>query len=124
MRILPYGDTDYDWLDIELHRTKSAYYYYFSHRKMFGVIEIDNENNRYISEKAGREGFRENRAYRQFKSILKHFFLQVAADFFRKEGIHSERFEERKAELGKIELDRATTGEVGFCEERRTGEGS
>ena len=106
VRILPYGDTDYDWLDIEFHRTKSAYYYYFSHRKMFGVIEIDNRHNRNLHEKAGREGFRENRAYRQFKSILKNFFLQMVADFFRKEGMHSEKFEERKAELEKTELDR------------------
>ena len=106
VRILPYGDTDYDWLDIEFHRTKSAYYYYFSHRKMFGVVEIDSQNNRELHEKAGREGFRENRAYRQLKSILKNFFVQMAADFFRKEGVHSERFEERKAELEKNELDR------------------
>ena len=106
VRILPYGDTDYDWLDIEFHRTKSAYYYYFSHRKMFGVIEIDSRHNRNLHEKAGREGFRENKAYREFKSILKNFFLQMVADFFRKEGVHSEKFEERKAELEKTELDR------------------
>ena len=106
VRILPYGDTDYDWLDIEFHRTKSAYYYYFSHRKMFGAIQIDSLNNLQLHEKAGREGFRENKAYRQFKGILKHFILQVAADFFRKEGVHSERFADRKAELTKIERDR------------------
>ena len=106
IRILPYGDTDYDWLDIELHRTKSAYYYYFSHRKMFGVIEINNRDNHQLNEKAGREGFRENKAYRQFKSILKHFFLQMAADFFRKEGVHSERFEKKKEELSKVDSDR------------------
>ena len=106
IRILPYGDTDYDWLGIELRRTKSASYYYFSHRKMFGVIEIEKVNNSQLNEKAGREGFRENKAYRQFKSILKNFFLQVAADFFRKEGLHSDRFEERKAELNKLERDR------------------
>ena len=106
IRILPYGDTDYDWLDIELHRTKSAYYYYFSHRKMFGVIEINSRDNQQLHEKAGREGFRENKAYRQFKSILKHFFLQMAADFFRKEGVHSERFEKKKEELSKIDSDR------------------
>ena len=106
VRILPYGDTDYDWLDIEFNRTKGASYYYFSHRKMFGVVEIENEYNRQLSEKAGREGFRENKAYRQFKSILKQFFLQMAADFFRTEGVHGERFEKQKGELEKIELDR------------------
>ncbi len=106
VRVLPYGDTDYDWLDIEIHRTKSAYYYYFSHRKMFGAIEINSQSNQSLNEKAGREGFRENKAYRQLKSILKHFIVQVAADFFRKEGVHGERFAERKAELTKIEEDR------------------
>ena len=106
VRILPYGNTDYDWLDIEFNRTKSASYYYFSHRKMFGVVEIDSLHNRDLQEKAGREGFRENKAYRQFKSILKNFLSQVVADFFRKEGIHSEIFEVRKEKLEKEELDR------------------
>lgn len=106
VRILPYGDTEYDWLDIEFHRTKSAYYYYFSHRKMFGAIEINSQENENLREKAGREGFRENKAYRQFKGILKHFIIQVAADFFRKEGVLSRRFEETKEELSKVESDR------------------
>ena len=112
VRILPYGDTDYDWLDIEFNRTKGASYYYFSYRRIFGVVEIDHQTNHQLSEKAGREGFRENRAYRQFKSILKNFFVQVAADFFRKEGVHSERFEERKGELEKLELDRRRREEL------------
>ena len=106
VRVLPYGETEYDWLDIEADRSKSAYYYYFSHRKMFGVVEIGSQANRQLNEKAGREGFRENRAYRQFKRILKNFLLQLAADFFRKEGVHGDKFEERKSELEKTELDR------------------
>ena len=101
IRVLPYGDTEYDWLDIEFRRTKSAYYYYFSHRKMFGAVEIDAERNRDLREKAGREGFQENKAYRQFRSILQSFFLQMAADFFRTDGVHSETFDLHKRELSK-----------------------
>ena len=101
IRILPYGNTDYDWLDIEFRRTKSAYYYYFSHRKMFGAVEIDADRNSNLREKAGREGFQENKAYRQFRSILQNFFLQVAADFFRSEGVHTETFDSRKAEISR-----------------------
>ena len=101
IRVLPYGDTDHDWLDIEFRRTKSAYYYYFSHRKMFGAVEIDAASNRGLREKAGREGFQENKAYRQFRSILQNFFLQVAADFFRTDGVHAESFDVRKKELSK-----------------------
>ena len=106
IRVLPYGDTDYDWLDIEFRRTKSAYYYYFSHRKMFGVVELDSRSSAQLNEKAGREGFQENKAYRQFRNILRSFFVQMAADFFRKEGVHSDRFDDRKQELEKMELDR------------------
>ena len=103
VRVLPYGDTDYDWLDIEFRRTKGAAHYYFSHRKMFGFVEIDAEHNRGLREKAGREGFQENKAYRQFKAILKNFLIQAAADFFRKEAIHSDTFGTRKEELSREE---------------------
>ena len=103
IRVLPYGDTGYDWLDIELRRSKSASYYYFSHRKMFGIIKIDTNNNHNLLEKAGREGFQENKAYRQFRSILQNFFVQMAADFFRETGMHSELFQARKTELSKEE---------------------
>ena len=106
IRVLPYGDTDYDWLDIEFRRTKSAYYYYFSHRKMFGAVEIDADRNRDLREKAGREGFQENKAYRQFRSILRNFFLQIAADFFRSDGVHAETFDTRKEELIDEDLAR------------------
>lgn len=110
IRILPYGDTDFDWLDIEKNRTKHASYYFYSYRRMFGVIEISQYRNGTLNEKAGREGFRENNAYRQLKSILKNFFEQSASDFFRNPemggGIYTERFHEKKAEINRLELAR------------------
>ena len=106
IRILPYGDTDYDFLDIEKNRTKSAGYYYFSYRNIFGSIDIDQIQNPNLVEKAGREGFRQNRAYREFREILMNFFVQIAADFFRQGGIHVETFEEQKTELERQELIR------------------
>lgn len=103
IRILPYGDTDYDWLEIEKRRTYGAGYYYFSYRRMFGVVEISRKENFSLSEKAGREGFRENLAYRQFRSILKNFFIQIAADFFRETGDHADVFRSRRAEIERTE---------------------
>ena len=99
VRIQPYGNTDYDWLEIELRRTKSASYYYFSYRQMFGVVEVDSTNNPELREKAGREGFRENKAYFDLRRILKNFLVQVAADFFREDGVHGKRFAIRKREM-------------------------
>ena len=104
IRILPYGDTDYDFLEIEKNRTKSAGYYYFSYRRIFGYIDINQTQNPNLVEKAGREGFLQNRAYRQFRDILMNFFVQMAADFFRQGGIHVEAFEEQRAELEQQEL--------------------
>lgn len=104
IRILPYGNSDFDWLDIERNRTKSASFYFFSFRRMFGVIDVSKEMNDALKEKAGREGFIENKAYRQFRDILKNFFVQLAADFFRdgsgagpKAEIWANKREERKA---------------------------
>lgn len=101
IRILPYGDSDYDFLDIEKNRSKRASTYFFSYRRMFGVIELENENNYNLTEKAGREGFIENKAYRQLQDILKNFFIQLAADFFDDKGktIKSEFWFNRKEEL-------------------------
>lgn len=83
IRILPYGNNDYDFIDIEKNRTKSASYYFFSYRRMFGMIDISKSKNKELKEKAGREGFIENKAYRQLQDILKNYFAQLAADFFR-----------------------------------------
>lgn len=103
IRILPYGDTDYDWLEIEKRKTLKASRYFFTHRQMFGAVEIDLVKNSELSEKAGREGFRENKAYREFRDILKNMLFRFAADFFVEDGVYSEQFQEKKIELERLE---------------------
>lgn len=104
IRILPYGNTEYDFLGFEKKRSKKASDAFFSYRRMFGVIEITQEENSSLTEKSGREGFLENKAYRQFRKILMDFFDKIAIDFFREKGTYSDAFQARKAELDKIEL--------------------
>lgn len=99
IRVQPYGNSDYDFLDIEKRRTKGAGYYFYSYRRMFGTIELSSDHNKNLSEKAGREGFSENKAYRQMRSILMNFFVQSAGDFFRESGQFSKDFVENKTEL-------------------------
>ncbi|MBD9358316.1 ATP-binding protein [Methylomonas albis] len=106
IRILPYGNPDVDWLEIELRRTKSASYYVFSHRLIFGAVKLSRQNNSSLKEKAGREGFQQDKAYRQLKNILMNIFNQLAADFFREGGERAEYFDARKKELEKLELAR------------------
>ncbi|WP_436758308.1 ATP-binding protein [Streptosporangium sp. V21-05] len=85
VRVLPYGKHDFDWLDIERERSKSASDYFWSYRRMFGVISIDSKINNQLQEKAGREGFRANAAYRELRDILQNFLVQTARDFFRED---------------------------------------
>ena len=40
IRILPYGNTDFDFINIEQRRNLGAAYYFFSYRRMFGAIEL------------------------------------------------------------------------------------
>lgn len=96
IRILPYGNTDNDFLNIEERRNLGAGYYFFSYRRMFGAIELPPESSRRLIEKAGREGFRENRAYRQFRTILEDFLVQLAADFFRTDSTRGEYIQVKK----------------------------
>lgn len=101
IRILPYGDTDNDFLRIEYRRTKSYSEYFFSYRRMFGTIELTKNKNVNLQEKAGREGFIENKAYKQIRSILENFFIQLAIDFFNEKGALSTTFLENKAHRNK-----------------------
>lgn len=104
IRVLPYGDVDFDFLHIEKNRTKRASTYFFSHRRMFGVIEINSNNNFKLVEKAGREGFIENKAFRHFQEILKNFILQLAFDFFDPNGktVQSEFYNQKKEEINSF----------------------
>ena len=99
IRVLPYGNSDVDWLDIEKRRTYSARDWFFSYRRGFGYIEISHKENSSLTEKAGREGFRENLAYRDFRSILIGFFKQLAYEFFRASSPQGDDYSRTKEEL-------------------------
>lgn len=102
VRVLPYGNSDYDFLNIEQRRTLAAKDWFFSYRRMIGWVDITHDDNAALVEKAGREGFRENRAYRQFREILENFFKQLAVDYFRPNADLGEDF---RRERGRLEAD-------------------
>jgi signal transduction histidine kinase len=102
IRVLPYGNSDVDWVDIELRRNKGAGYYFFSYRRSFGAVCLTRDHNSGLVEKAGREGFQQNQAYRQLKAILESIFIQLAADFFREKSESAKPYWERKKELERL----------------------
>lgn len=101
IRVLPYGNTDNDFLDIEKRRNLGMSYYFFSHRRMFGAIGITRAMNSGLVEKAGREGFQQNRAFRQFKQILESFLVNLAAEFFREGGVYSDVHEQERRHINR-----------------------
>ena len=126
IRILPYGDYSFDWLDVEKRRNKGAAYYFFSFRRMFGAVLLTRSANAELAEKAGREGFQQNEAYRQLRDIMINLLLYLAAEFFRKDGTNAELFEAAQAEMRKRsaalerQLKRARTQRRRFAEELAT----
>lgn len=99
VRILPYGDSNYDFLNIERRRTLAAKDWFFSYRRMLGAILISAVENKALEEKAGREGFRENLAYRQFRAMLENLFMSLAKDFFRKDAPLGDEFNRTREEM-------------------------
>jgi signal transduction histidine kinase len=105
IRVLPYGNPDVDFLGFEERRSISASDNFFSYRRMFGVIALTRERNGALREKAGREGFAMNDAYREFRDMLVNLFYQVAFQYFREAGAHAEYFLAKRAE--NLRLDEA-----------------
>jgi len=101
-RVLPYGRLDQDFLEFEERRTRGAGYYFFSIRRMFGFIAISRESNSQLKDKAGREGFINNKAYREFKEDLKAFFFDLARKYY---GLGAE-YEYKKLQQKEIEEER------------------
>lgn len=97
-RVLPYGRTDFDFLRFETRRLKHAGKYFFSQRRMCGYIEITRSENKRLSDKAGREGFINNVAYKEFKSDLEAFFIDLAKKYFGT-GAESDIKEKQKDEI-------------------------
>lgn len=121
IRVLPYGDHAVDWLEVEKRRTKGAGHYFFSFRRMFGAVTLTREENSELQEKAGREGFQQNEAYKQIRDILMNLLIQLAAEFFRKGGTNTDVFEKtqnevrRRSEALERQQKRATTKRKNFA---------
>lgn len=82
LRVLPYGRPHSDFLQFEERRSRRAGSYFFSYRRMFGYIELSREYNYNLKDKAGREGFINNKAFREFKLDLEGLFLDLAKQYF------------------------------------------
>ncbi len=108
-RVLPYGRTDFDFLEFEKRRAKRAGTSYFSHLRMFGYIGLTREINNKLKDKSSREGLINNASYRAFKSDLISFFIELAKEFFAdtaKQSIFLDKKENLKKQSEEISKDK------------------
>lgn len=111
LRVMPYGRDDNDFFEIEARRSKNAGQYHYSNRNIFGRVVISGDENKNLRDKAGREGFIDNKAAKVFRDIVNNILISVSNRYI---GRHSElrqilqpilnaEFNEKKA---KIERDK------------------
>lgn len=114
LRVLPYGRVDNDFFEIEQRRSVSAGREFWNARRMFGRLAISREKNPNLKDKAGREGFIDNRATKALKTLVVNILRQSAREYFGQESkIRKPALEEitdnnrkQKAEQDRKELAR------------------
>ena len=121
-RVLPYGRTDFDFLGFEKRRANRAGTYYFSHRRMFGYIDLTRDGNEKLKDKSSREGLINNSSYSAFKNDLESFFKELAQDYFATEP-KKNLFKDKKTEIKeqfealKADKKRETAEKVQFSKD-------
>ncbi|WP_049723267.1 ATP-binding protein [Gilvimarinus polysaccharolyticus] len=82
LRVLPYGRIDNDFFQIEMRRSKNAGREFWNSRRMFGRVAISREANPNLRDKAGREGFIDNRSAKALRTLVVHILKKVAYEYF------------------------------------------
>lgn len=75
-RIRPYGDSNYDWLELNQKRVNNPTLK-FSTNQVVGFINIASEEDSNLIEKSAREGLKENKNYNTLKTILAKVISEV-----------------------------------------------
>lgn len=99
LRVLPYGRVDSDFFEIEQRRSVSAGREFWNARRMFGRIALSREANPNLRDKAGREGFIDNRAAKSLKTIVINILRTAAREHF---GQSSELRKKKLPEIQEI----------------------
>jgi len=75
-RIRPYGDNNYDWLELNQKRVNNPTLK-FSTNQVVGFVNIESEEESNLIEKSAREGLKENDSYETLKNILSKVISEV-----------------------------------------------
>ncbi len=82
LRVLPYGREANDFFEIETRRSMNAGREFWNKRRMFGRIALSRELNPNLRDKAGREGFIDNRAAKVLRALVINILKRAAYEYF------------------------------------------
>lgn len=82
LRIMPYGREDNDFFEIERRRGMHAGREFWSIRRIFGRVALTIEENPNLKDKAGREGFIDNKAAKVFRDLVENVLRVTAHRYF------------------------------------------
>lgn len=119
VRVLPYGEPENDFLNMEERRSYNAGNYIFSHRNIFGRIDIDTHNNPYLEDKSSREGLIENNQYFYFIKTMENLLIDLGFNFFSDARKDSLQIRENYVERNKREKEEKREKERVEKEEKR-----
>lgn len=80
-RVLPYGNTDNDWLSMDMARVRQ-FEKHLSRNQIIGVVEISSEKNPQLIDKTDREGLIDNDSFRDFRSLTIGALSEFEAERF------------------------------------------
>ncbi len=84
-RVRPYGNQDFDWLQLDSHRVQNPSMR-VGHNQIIGFVGIQPEESSHLEEKSARDGLIENRYYAGLKHLILYAVYQL----------EEKRFEYRK----------------------------
>lgn len=100
IRVLDYGEPQNDWLGLDSKRINTPGRY-LSNNIILGAVYLDRISSRDLQEKANREGFIENKAYREFQRSVEFALEQ----FTTQRNIDKATLRERAKTEGKQSID-------------------
>lgn len=75
-RIRPYGDSNYDWLELNQKRVNNPTVK-LSTNQIVGFLGIESEDKSNLIEKSAREGLKENHNYEKLKEIIRTILIEL-----------------------------------------------
>jgi signal transduction histidine kinase len=73
-RIRPYGNSDNDWLTMDMRRVQNPSMR-MGHNQVSGILVISDEHSSDLVEKSSREGLEENGSYRRLQRLMHTLFI-------------------------------------------------